>query len=202
MSENRNTLPHSNTQLGYMDFVIFHNANQNNDGNTTIFPDSPVHEWGRHCLPVLKSSSLPPPQSSYRCLASDLERHSVWWHTGGGGKGAGRTTTDCGENNVLTGHFCFGPLVVDGLTGKGVHSNLSDRHGGVFQLTVEPQDLSAFTWVLHHLKKRHIILFILPLYLFLKPPKSLKYNRRATRNKTTTEANVWCFHGNIHGKIG
>lgn len=59
--------------------------------------------------------------------------------------------TDVWSDDVLTRHLCFGPLVVDGLAGERVDSDLGDGHGGIFQLTVEPQDLGPFTWVLHHL---------------------------------------------------
>lgn len=59
----------------------------------------------------------------------------------------------------LTGHLCFGSLVVDRLAGQGVDSDLGDGHRGIFQLAVEPQDLSTLTGVLHHLdadkKNRH-----------------------------------------------
>lgn len=58
---------------------------------------------------------------------------------------------DVRSDDVLTRHLCFGPLVVDGLAGEGVDSDLGDGHGGIFQLTVEPQDLGPFTRVLHHL---------------------------------------------------
>lgn len=58
---------------------------------------------------------------------------------------------DVRSDDVLTRHLCFGPLVVDGLAGEGVDSDLGDGHGGIFQLTVETQDLGPFTRVLHHL---------------------------------------------------
>lgn len=57
---------------------------------------------------------------------------------------------------MLTRHFGFGSLVVDGLTGQGVHSDLSNGHRGVLQLAVEPEDLGPFTGVLHHLEERKI----------------------------------------------
>lgn len=50
-----------------------------------------------------------------------------------------------------TGHLCFGSLVVDGLTGQGVDSDLRDGHRGVLQLAVEPEDLGPLAGVLHHL---------------------------------------------------
>lgn len=58
------------------------------------------------------------------------------------------------RGDVLTRHFGFGPLVVDGLTGQGVNSDLSDGHRGVLQLAVQPQDLGPFTGMLHHLEER------------------------------------------------
>jgi len=56
----------------------------------------------------------------------------------------------CGDD-VLTRHLRFGSLVVDGLAGQGVDSDLGDGHRGVLQLAVEPQDLGPLAGVLHHL---------------------------------------------------
>lgn len=58
---------------------------------------------------------------------------------------------------VLTRHLCFGSLVVDGLAGEGVDSDLGDGYRSVLQLAVEPQDLGALTGVLHHLDRKHKI---------------------------------------------
>lgn len=46
--------------------------------------------------------------------------------------------------------------MVDGLAGKGVDSDLGDGHGGILQLTVEPEYLGPFTWMLHHLEQETI----------------------------------------------
>lgn len=54
--------------------------------------------------------------------------------------------------DARTRHLGLGSLVVDGLTAQGVHSDLSHGHGGVLQLAVEPQNLSALAGVLHHLQ--------------------------------------------------
>ena len=125
----------------------------------TVYPNPPVHEWGRRCLPVLTSSSPPPLQSSCRCLGSDLEAqrtYKEWGHIKR--EEDGRRQVRLGDG--LTRHLCFGSLVVDRLAGQGVDSDLGDGHRGVFQLAVEPQDLSPLTGVLHHLdadkkKNRH-----------------------------------------------
>lgn len=68
------------------------------------------------------------------------------WNRGGRG---GR-----GEERTLTRHLGFGPLVVNGLAGERVDADLGDGHGGVLQLAVEPQHLSPFAGVLHHLEPR------------------------------------------------
>lgn len=60
-----------------------------------------------------------------------------------------------GEINVLTRHLRFGSLVVDGLAGERVDSDLGDGHRSVLQLAVEPQDLGALAGVLHHLDSKH-----------------------------------------------
>lgn len=52
----------------------------------------------------------------------------------------------------LTRQLGFGSLVVNRLTGQRVDSDLGDGHRGIFQLAVEPQDLSSFAGVLHHLE--------------------------------------------------
>lgn len=65
-----------------------------------------------------------------------------------------RRTRDGGDQRALTGHLCFGSLVVDGLARERVDADLGDGQGGVLQLTVEPQHLSPFAGVLHHLKPR------------------------------------------------
>lgn len=62
------------------------------------------------------------------------ERRQMWW------------------DHVLTGHLCFGSLMVDGLAGEGVDPDLGDGHRGVLELAVEPQDLGPLAGVLHHLE--------------------------------------------------
>lgn len=71
--------------------------------------------------------------------------------------GQGRTRGGDG-GRALTGHLRFRPLVVDGLAGERVHADLGNGHGGVLQLTVEPQHLSPLAGVLHHLQQRQISL--------------------------------------------
>lgn len=51
----------------------------------------------------------------------------------------------------LTRHLSFGSLVINGLAGEGVDSDLGDGHRGILQLTVEPEHLGTFARVLHHL---------------------------------------------------
>lgn len=116
------------------------------------FPNTPVREWGRHCRPALKSNSPPPPQSSCQCLGSDLERQRTY-EDRGRPKGREDVHRRMQSDVVLTRHLCFRSLVVDGLAGEGVDSDLSNRHGSIFQLTVEPQHLGPFTRVLHHLDR-------------------------------------------------
>ena len=101
------------------------------------------------------SSSPPPLQSSCRCLGSDLEAQRTckeWGHIKREEDGGRQVRLD----DALTRHLRFGSLVVDRLAGQGVDSDLGDGHRGVFQLAVQPQDLSPLAGVLHHLNQTDI----------------------------------------------